>query len=52
MVKEMESLNNNETWDLVKLSSGRNIVRRKWAFNKKMNATGQVNKFKARLVEK
>jgi hypothetical protein len=49
MVKEMES---NETWDLVKLPSGRNHVNRKWVFNKKTNAAGQVEKFKSRLVEK
>jgi hypothetical protein len=27
MVEEMESLHKNETWDLVKLPSGRNLVR-------------------------
>jgi hypothetical protein len=50
MVEEIESLHKNETWDLVKLPSGRNIVSRKWLFNKKMNAIGQVDKFKAQLV--
>jgi hypothetical protein len=30
MVKEMESLHKNETWDLVKLPSGRKHVGRKW----------------------
>jgi hypothetical protein len=29
MVEEMEFLHKNETWDLVKLPSGRNIVGRK-----------------------
>jgi hypothetical protein len=52
MVEEMESLHKNETWDLVKLPSGRNPIGRKWVFKKKMNATGQVKKFKARLVAK
>jgi hypothetical protein len=53
MVKEMESLHKNETWDLVKLLSGRNIFGSKWVFKKKkMNATGQVEKFKSQLVEK
>ena len=47
MVEEMESLYKNETWDLVKFPSGRNLVGRKWVFKKKMNAVGQVEKFKA-----
>jgi hypothetical protein len=52
MVEEMESLYNNETWDLVELPSGRNPVGSKWVFKKKMNAIGQVKKFKDRLVVK
>jgi hypothetical protein len=52
MIEEMESLHNNEIWDLVKLPSGRNLVGIKWVFKKKMNAIVQVEKFKARLVAK
>jgi heptaprenylglyceryl phosphate synthase len=52
MVEEMEFLQKNETWDLVKLPSVRNIVNSKWVFKNKMNATGQVEKFKAQLVAK
>jgi hypothetical protein len=52
MVKEMESLYKNETWDLVKLLSGRKPVGSKWVFKKKMNIVGQVEKFKAHLVAK
>jgi hypothetical protein len=52
MVEDMESLQINETWELVKLLSGKKHVSRKWVFKKKMNATGQVKKFKARLVVK
>jgi hypothetical protein len=47
MVEEMESLYNNETWDLFKLPSGRNPVGSKWVFKKKMNFVGQFKKFKA-----
>jgi hypothetical protein len=47
MVEEMESLRNNETWDLVKLPSGINPISREWVFNKKKNTIGQVEKFKA-----
>jgi hypothetical protein len=52
MVEEMKSLHNNETWDSVELPSGRKPVGRKWVFKKKMNTSGQVEKFKARLVVK
>jgi hypothetical protein len=52
MIEEMESLYKNETWDLVKLPSARNPIGSKWVFKKKMNAAGQDEKFKARLVEK
>jgi hypothetical protein len=47
----MESLHKNETWDFIELTSGRNIVDSRWVFKKKMNATGQVEKFKARLAK-
>ena len=52
MVEDMISLHKNETWDLVKLTSGRKLVSIKWVFNKKMNAAGQIEKFKSRLVAK
>jgi hypothetical protein len=52
MIEEMESLYDNDMWDLVELPSGRNLVGRKWVFKKKMNAKVQVEKFKARMVAK
>jgi hypothetical protein len=52
MVEEMESFHKNETWDLVELPSGRKYLGSKWVFKKNMNATGQVEKFKAPLVVK
>ena len=52
MVEEMEALDKNETWDLVELPNGRKPVGSKWAFKKKLNAVGKVEKYKARLVAK
>jgi hypothetical protein len=52
MVEEMESLQKNETWDLVNFPSGRNHVNRKWVFKKKTIVAGQVKKLKDRLVAK
>ena len=52
MVEEMDSLDNNEAWDIVELPAGRKSVGRKWLFKKKFNAEGKVEKYKARLVAK
>ena len=35
MDEEMASLDKNEAWDLVELSTGRNIIGSKWVFKKK-----------------
>jgi hypothetical protein len=50
--EEMTSLDNNEAWDLVELPTGRNTIGNKWAFKKKMNAEGKVERNKARLIAK
>jgi hypothetical protein len=42
MVEEMKSLYKDEMWDLVKLTNGRKLIRRKWVFNKKKRIIGQV----------
>jgi hypothetical protein len=52
MDKEMTSLDKNESWDLVELTTGRNPIGNKWVFKKKLNAEGKVEKYKARLVAK
>jgi alpha-galactosidase/6-phospho-beta-glucosidase family protein len=52
MIEEMESLHKNDMWDLFKLPNGRNPIGSKWIFKKNMNATAQVEKFKAHLVAK
>jgi hypothetical protein len=52
MDEEMASLDKNEAWDLVELSTGRNPIGNKWVFKKKLNAEGKVEKYKAWLVAK
>ena len=49
---ELESLERNNTWELVKLPAGRKPVGCKWVFKKKLGADGTVERFKARLVAK
>jgi hypothetical protein len=48
----MVALDKNEAWDLVELSSGRNLIGNKLVFKKKLNAKGKVEKYKAWLVAK
>ena len=50
MQAEMESLAQNDVWDLVELPSGKKVVGNKWVFKKKVGADGKVERFKARLV--
>jgi hypothetical protein len=47
MEEEMESLRENETWDLVALPIGRKSIGSKCMFKKNMNIVGQVKKYKA-----
>ena len=48
----MEALDKSEARDLVELHDGRKLVGSKWVFKKKLNATRNIEKFKAQLVAK
>ena len=50
MSDEIDSLNQYSVWELVKLPEGRKAIGCKWVFKVKMDADGNVNRFKARLV--
>lgn len=47
---EFDSLKQNQTWDLVDLPPGKNIVGSKWVFKHKRDAKGEITRCKARLV--
>ncbi|XP_070675674.1 uncharacterized protein [Malus domestica] len=49
---EMESIMENNTWELVDLPPGSKPIGHKWIFKKKLKADGTIDKFKARLVAK
>ena len=52
MDEEMASLDKNEAWDLVELSTGRNPNGSKWVFKNKLNAEGKVEKIQSSFSSK
>lgn len=52
MAKEYSSLMKNNTWDLVSLHKGRNMVRCKWMYFTKYATKGSIESYKARLLAK
>ena len=52
MQEEMDSLHKNDTYELVEMPQGGKILRNKWVYKLKTDGTGQIVKYKARLVVK
>ena len=52
MKEEFISLQKNNTWELVDLPLGRNLVQCKWVFKTKFAADGSPLKYKEILVAK
>ncbi|KAJ9560759.1 hypothetical protein OSB04_005919 [Centaurea solstitialis] len=52
MKAEMQSMYDNQVWELTDLPQHCRAVRRKWVFKKKTDMDGNVHTFKARLVAK
>lgn len=52
MNEEIRSIQKNETWKLVDLPEGKNVIGLKWVFRTKFNTDGSILKHKARLVAK
>lgn len=50
MKQEMESLRQNDVWKLVGPPAGRKVIGSKWVFKCKVNANGDVERYKERLV--
>ena len=50
MEVEMESLRNNDVWELVELPVGWKVVGSKWVYKVKVDSDGRVERYKARLV--
>lgn len=52
MIEEIQSIEKNQTWELVDLPEGKNVIVLKWIFKTKYNADGSVKRHKAQLVAK
>ena len=52
MHDEMESMHQNDVWDLVELPSGCKPIGCKWGFKTKHDSKFQVERYKAKLVAK
>ena len=51
MQEEVESLHKNDTWDLVKLPTGKRVITCKWIYKKKDGIPGiEAVRYKARYV--
>lgn len=49
---EIEAIEKNHTWKLVKAHSGVKVIGVKWVYRTKLNKNGEIDKCKARLVAK
>lgn len=52
MQEELDSLAENNTWELVDLPEDRKAIENRWVYKVKRNAEGKIERFKARLVVK
>lgn len=52
MDKEIESIEKNQTWELITLPKGHKAIDLKWVFKLKTDQHGEITKHKARLVAK
>lgn len=50
MVDEITALQNNKTWTLVELPTGKKIVGCRWVYAVKLKADASLDRVKARLV--
>ena len=52
MNEEMQSMKDNDIWDLVELPEARKPIGCKWIFKTKRDSSGNIERYKARLVAK
>jgi hypothetical protein len=52
MEAKLNALVRNNTWDLVNLPKGKEVIGIKWVYKTKYKSDGTIDKYKARLVTK
>lgn len=52
MQEEIQALEDNKTWEIVSLPPGKKAIGCKWVYKIKYKATGEIERFKARLMAK
>ena len=52
MDEKIKAIQHNNTWELIEVPKGSQPIGVKWAFKKKMNAQGEIERYKVRLVAK
>ena len=52
MNEEIGAIENNDTWYLVDLPQGKEVIGVKWVYKTKSNIEGKIERHKARLVVK
>lgn len=52
MDEEIDSIERNQTWELMDLPEGKDCISVKWVYKTKFNAEGEIDKHKLRLVPK
>ncbi|KAD6119214.1 hypothetical protein E3N88_10485 [Mikania micrantha] len=52
MSKEVQALEQNKTWSLTELPSGKKAIDSKWVYKIKYKPNGEIERYKARLVAK
>ncbi len=50
MEEEYRCLEQNKTWELVELPANRKVIDNRWVYKLKLKPTGQVDRYRARLV--